>query len=57
MQLKAVGAAGCTRSCVRLSSGKALLNGEAKQLGEEVKLAETRPAGADLSGKMQILLI
>lgn len=35
------------------SSGRALLKGEAKQLGEEVKLAEIRPAGADLSSKIK----
>lgn len=39
------------------SSGRALPKGEAKQLGEEVKLAEIRPAGADLSGKIKILFI
>lgn len=38
-------------------SGRALLKEEAKQLGEEVKLAETRPAGADLSGKIKLLFI
>ena len=37
------------------SSGWAFLKGEAKQLGEEVKLAEVRPAGADVAGKIKIL--